>query len=673
MKKNSKLNNNIALILVPSFLIGIIIFNYVFNAAFGNVISLLVNSRVENTRQEIEATLQGSGGLSNLLAETVENAGSSLTQAQCQKILEGYVSMNEIIMGSGIWYEPYKYDENRKFFGPYVYKDGDKFGFTQEYETDEYNYPEQAWYKEIVAADGKIAWTSPYYDEATGGIFITTGRVMKNEANEVIGVVTVDLDIASLGAKVKNWVVGEKGKTFLLSKENQYIAISDSDKIMTSIFEDEDKILSKAGEIIRNNEETNYHNVKFHGYIYDIKGIEGVNWKIGTLVSRNEFFGIVTKIIIGISVLLLIFLIIVFKIISSIIKMVKGILRNTEEIQQGNLTVKFSSKRNDEFGILTKGLNSMITTFREIVKKIISSSSEVKNKSEHTMQHSIDMKKAAKSQADALGEITITMNEMTSAIGEVVEGANRLAFIMEETLKNGNNAKDNAEEAVRISIKGKEDMDAITAEMASVKESVSAMSNSVLDAGNSAEEIRNIIKFIEDVAAQTNLLALNAAIEAARAGEAGKGFSVVADEIRKLAESTTTSTKQISDLVENVVRVINIAVNETNKNAEEINNSANLINDTGKMFENILNSITNTYEKIQTIIDDVDKINLITQDLVSSTEEQSAGTEEILATVENVNDMSGNLLLNTENVVGNAEELHKVANELEKIVLNFKI
>ncbi|MDF2614448.1 MAG: hypothetical protein K0S71_2234 [Clostridia bacterium] len=673
MKKTSTLTFKIAVILIPSFLIGLVIFNYLIHSAFGDTISALVTSRTENTKQEIEATLQASGGLSNLLAETVENADSSLTQEQYQAILESYVAMNDTISGSGVWYEPYKYDKNRKFFGPYVYRDGDQFALTLEYEADDYNYPEQDWYKKIVAADGKVAWTSPYYDEATGGIFITTGRVIKNEAGELLGVITVDLDIAALGAKVNDWVIGEKGKTFLLSQENQYIANSSSDQIMTSIVDDSDKILATAGGIISNNQEVNYHDNNFHGYIFDVIRIEGVDWKIGSLVSRNEFFGIVTTTIIGISLLMFVLLIVVFAIIGSIIKMVKSILVATEEIQQGNLTLGFSSRRNDEFGLLTTGLNKMITSFREIVTNIVSLSNEVKNKSGHTMQYSIDMQNIAKSQADALGEITVTMNEMTSAIGEVVGSANELALIMDSSLKNGEIAKANAQEAVNISEKGKKDMDKITAEMAIIRESVSAMSNSVLDAGNSAEEIRNIIKFIENVATQTNLLALNAAIEAARAGEAGRGFSVVADEIRKLAESTTTSTKQISDLVEKVINVTHIAVNETNKNVHDINSSATLINDTGIMFENILSSTKNTYKTIQTMIDDVDKINLVAQDLVSTTEEQSAGTEEILATVENVNGMSSNLLLNTEKVVDNAKELHTVANTLECIVSTFKI
>lgn len=673
MKKNTKLNVKIASILIPAFLIGLITFNYFMNSTFGGVIHELVASRIENTRQDIYSTLETSGGLSNLLADTVQHANNTLSQDQYKDILEKYVKMSDVIYGAGIWLEPYAYNEEREFFGPYVYKEGDQLALTLDYEDPSYNYPEQDWYKQAVEADGKIAYTSPYYDETTGIIFLTAGRVVKDESGKVIGVVTIDLDISILGKEVNNWVIGKSGKTFLLTSDNQYIALSNSEQVMTNIVDDQDKLLSEAGKVIANNSEVDYNDPNFNGYIFDVKSIDQVGWKVGTLVARGDFFGVVTAMTIGISLLMALLLIVVFVVIESIIKAVKRILSTTESLDAGDLTVQFTGVRSDEFGLLTKGLNKMVNSFRSIISNIIHSSNEVIEKSEHTMQRSNDMKRMAEDQANALGEITITMNEMTKAIGEVVESANELAHIMEETLKNGKNAKTNAEEAVDISLKGKDDMDKINCEMTGIKDSIKSMADSVLEAGSSAEEIRNIIKFIENVATQTNLLALNAAIEAARAGEAGKGFSVVADEIRKLAESTATSTQQISTLVESVIDVINVAVNQTNKNVDGINNSASLISETGVMFENILSAIKNTYEKIQTIMDDVDKINLITQELVSTTEEQSAGSEEILATVESVNGMSVNLLLDTEKVVNNADDLYNVAKGLQNIISKFRV
>lgn len=671
MKKSKKLNFKVAIILVPSFLVAVLILNYLLNAAYGSIIKNLVDTRIEQIMSEISGTLQDSGGVTDLLAQTASAAQGSLSKDQYKELLEGYVSHHDIIYGAGIWLESDVYSKGQQYFAPYVYKSEAELVFTEEWATQEYDYPSQDWYKQAVAADGNIAWTAPYYDG--GIIFLTAGKVIKDPEGKMLGVVTVDLDISKLGAQAEKWVIGNNGKTFLLTSDNLYIASSNESEIMKNISEDPNPLFAKVGQVIQSNGSASYQDNTFEGYILSVNTIDQVGWKVGTLVSRKDFFSSLTFIMLGISVLIILLLGIVLLLIAAIIKVVQHILVNTDKLDQGDLTVQFTGKRKDELGVLTKGLNKMVESFREIIKSIIGASSDIKEQTEQTVDQSIQMKNMAQDQANALSEITLTMNEMTNAIGEVVDSANKLAIIMDQTLENGKSAKDSSEDAVAISQKGQEDMDKINREMSTVKESIKAMSGSVADAGHSADEIRNIIKFIENVATQTNLLALNAAIEAARAGEAGRGFSVVADEIRKLAESTSVSTKQISTLVENVIHVIGIAVDQTQKNVEGINNSATLIVDTGASFKDILEAIKKTYSKIQTIMEDVDKINLITQELVSTTQEQSAGSQEILATVENVNEMSQNMVRDTESVVNNANGIKEVSEKLGRIVQRFKV
>ncbi|MDF2568238.1 MAG: methyl-accepting chemotaxis protein, partial [Oscillospiraceae bacterium] len=125
-----------------------------------------LNYKLDNTISSIQDRLNKHSSIAVSVAKATETAGKQMSREQYAQILKSFVSSNTDTLGSGIWFEPYKYDSKTKYFGPYAYRDGDKITYTEDYATDEYDYPNQEWYKNGANVKENVAWSDAYYDEA---------------------------------------------------------------------------------------------------------------------------------------------------------------------------------------------------------------------------------------------------------------------------------------------------------------------------------------------------------------------------------------------------------------------------------------------------------------------------------------------------------------------------
>jgi methyl-accepting chemotaxis protein len=188
---------------------------------------------------------------------------------------------------------------------------------------------------------------------------------------------------------------------------------------------------------------------------------------------------------------------------------------------------------------------------------------------------------------------------------------------------------------------------------------VNESATAIKELGRSSEKIGEIIGVIDDIADQTNLLALNAAIEAARAGEQGRGFAVVADEVRKLAERTTTATKEIASMIKGIQSETGNAVGSMEKGTKEVEDGKLLADKAG--------------DALREILDGNQKLTDMIQQIATAATEQSSAAEEISKNVEQVSVTAKESATGNQQAAKAAEDLSGQAEELNRIVSQFKV
>ena len=259
-----------------------------------------------------------------------------------------------------------------------------------------------------------------------------------------------------------------------------------------------------------------------------------------------------------------------------------------KKISNGNLRIQdLEIKSNDELGILSESVNDMKIRFRNLLTKIAECSERVAASSE-------ELTAGTHQTSDSIQSVAQSMEVLTSGAATQEETIQTL----EEDINDMRNKMDNlhttAKEMEQIALDsaknasiGKEKVDVAIAVMKNIAEQVSSSAKVVGELGKRSDEIGQIVETISGIAGQTNLLALNAAIEAARAGEQGRGFSVVAEEVRKLAEQSAEASDKIAKLITTVQADTNSAVESIEQGNQSVKEGTKSVEETGNAFHDI--------------------------------------------------------------------------------------
>lgn len=358
----------------------------------------------------------------------------------------------------------------------------------------------------------------------------------------------------------------------------------------------------------------------------------------------------------------------------------KMIVRPTNELKEllskaeaGDFTVHGSYRSKDELGVLTNSFNQMISGVRGIIQTVAETSQQVAAASEQLTASAEQTSAATHHVANAIEEIATGAEHSTSKLennsSELQDVLNGINVIVEGSSKISDLAKDTSKEA--------EEGNMIVAnnlqQMSNIQSSVQKSHEVISSLSHQSNEVGKILDVINDIAAQTNLLALNAAIEAARAGEHGKGFAVVADEVRKLAEQSMSSTKLIAEIITSIQYNSNESVQFMGEVMDNAKEGMQITTETAEKFMQILEKTRNITPQIEEMTSTVQEISRSTQSVSDTAEELAAFAQENASSSEEVAASTEQQLASMEEISSSSKVLAKMAEDLNELVTKFKI
>jgi methyl-accepting chemotaxis protein len=314
-------------------------------------------------------------------------------------------------------------------------------------------------------------------------------------------------------------------------------------------------------------------------------------------------------------------------------------------LAEGDLTVQAKIACKDELGQMADSLNHTIGRLRGIVSGVQSAADQLSSASERLSREADKVLRRAEQQTDGVMEISAAMEQSSVSVTEVAQNADGVEAAAATT-------RNIAQEGNSHMAKG---IDATQR----IEESVSSSSATITGLSQSIDKIGEVTQVIKEIAEQTNLLALNAAIEAARAGEQGRGFAVVADEVRKLAERTASSTTDISTMVAAIKGASTQAVTAINRIEREVKEGASHNRMTGETLSHIVEAASGVSD--------------LAHQIASAVKEQSQASENIARNMERISAMTEENSMSIQDVDRAARDLSGTAAQLQTLVGQFKI
>ena len=439
-----------------------------------------------------------------------------------------------------------------------------------------------------------------YLSSVTGNYVIGVLAGVFDANNNIAGVLYAELRWNEFVNKYFSEItIGETGNIYIVNEDGKRVAHKDVNKVNTISIGSKNALSAAASQ-----RKGALHYEDEGKKIMAFSRLDNMDWILCVTMLDSEFFAnknTLIKITIVLSVILLVItsLIVGMYVNRNISRVLSRIASDLNRLGNGDLTVsaptKFLSSKyqNHEFGIIANGFNNTIEKLKHIVSNIMDSSNNIELTSKELASGNNDLALRTQSQSSSLEQTASSMEQMASTIKNSAEKS-----------VIGNNMMNDSKKSVE--------------EAGLIIESTTRSMEAVFEA---SRKITNITKLIEDIAFQTNILALNASVEAARAGEQGRGFSVVASEVRTLAQNTQTSVKNITSLISDSDEKIRVAAEAARKSQEIFIDIKDKIENTADIMKDISQTAVEQQSGVDQVNQAVLKMDASTQENASLVEQ----------------------------------------------------
>lgn len=538
---------------------------------------------------------------------------------------------------------------------------------------------DRSYFKKVMET-GEIKYSNARQSELNPGKVISIAVPIIDQA-EVVGVLIGTVSTDYLQGLISEMNINGSGYGWILNQQKNTIAYPEEKYIANSnLAESSPELLAISDQMTAEKSGVVDYNYQGAKKLIAYHPIQANGWSIGMIADQNKVMGALSNLknislIIALAALV-IGVIITFIIASYIANPLNYITEVAGELAAGNFKIEIKDKyknRDDEVGrlvdsfcVMMNSLKEMINDVKNISERVAASSEELAVSGDQVGENSSEVSRAIQEIASNTEEQSAQVQETTATMDELIKQIKMINTSSEAMDRQADDVMENIE-------KGNHSIDNSVSEVNRLKKNSQQVEKAVHSLADSSTRIGEIVNLIKDISSQTNLLALNAAIEAARAGEAGRGFSVVADEIRELAEESSQATDEIAELIAGIQKDVTASVDNIEETGEAVDQSVSSIEESGEVFKEIehtseilQNIIYNISQKAEQMSANSDEVETAIKEIASASETAAANSEEVAASTEEQHAA-------TDEIINASKELAEMADQLSESISRFKL